>query len=68
MAYTVTQLEALQAALASGELTVSYEGKTVTYRSIKDLKAAIGVVEAGLQAQGTISATPSVSYAAYSRN
>lgn len=68
MAYTVTQLEALQAALASGELTVSYEGKTVTYRSIKDLKEALAVVQAGLEAQGTVSATPSVSYAAYSRN
>ena len=68
MAYTVTQLEALQAALASGELTVSYEGKTVTYRSIKDLKEALAVVQAGLEAQGTVSAATSVSYAAYSRN
>ena len=37
MAYTSTQLAALRAAIATGALTVSFEGRTVTYRSIDDM-------------------------------
>lgn len=48
MSYTQTQLEALQAALASGTLRVSYDGKTVEYRSVDELIRAIAVVEAGV--------------------
>jgi len=49
MAYTQTQLEALQAALASGELSVRFADRQVTYRSIEELKAAIAEVQAALQ-------------------
>lgn len=48
MTYTPTQLEALQRALASGERRVSFGDKTVEYRSIEELQAAIRTVEAGL--------------------
>lgn len=41
MAYTTTQLNALEAALARGEQSVSYEGRTVVYRSVTELQNAI---------------------------
>jgi len=40
MALTQTDLDALDRAIASAELTVSVDGKTVTYRSINELKRA----------------------------
>lgn len=46
--YTQAQLDALTAALASGELRVSYEGHSVEYRSIADLERAIQIVRDGL--------------------
>ncbi len=53
MAYTEEQREALRRALASGERRVSYDGKTVEYRSVAELKEALAEVEAALsQAAG----------------
>ncbi len=46
--YTPEHLQALREALASGEHRVTYEGKSVEYRSVADLKAAIAEVEATL--------------------
>ena len=40
MAITQSQIDALDDAIASGELRVTYDGRTVEYRSIKDLKVA----------------------------
>lgn len=54
MAYTQTQLDALEAALASGALRVTYDGKTVEYRSIAELKAAIATVTAAIAAAAGI--------------
>ena len=51
MAYTQTQLDALQEAMASGELEVSYDGRQVKYRSIAELQAAIKTVARNLNAQ-----------------
>lgn len=48
MTYTTTQRDALRMAIASGVLSLSYDGKTVTYRSLADLKAALAEVEQGL--------------------
>ena len=48
MAYTQEQLTQLQNALATGTLRVDYDGKTITYRSLAEIKEAIRVVEAGL--------------------
>ncbi len=50
MAFTQSQLEALEAALASGTLRVSYEGRSVEYRSVDELKKAIAEVKASLAA------------------
>jgi hypothetical protein len=40
MALTQTDLDALDRAIASAELTVTWNGKTVTYRSIAELTRA----------------------------
>ena len=53
MAYTTTQLSALESALASGALRVSYEGRSVEYRSIDDLKKAIAEVKSGINSGST---------------
>jgi len=66
--YTLTQLQALKDALASGELTVSYEGKTVTYRSVDELRKAIVTVEGELAEAGQITAKPRRSFAVFSRD
>lgn len=67
--FTITQLEAIEAALASGELTVEYDGKKVTYRSTTDLRAARDLIRGELVAAGTITdTTPRRSYAAHSRD
>ncbi len=44
--YTSEHLQALREALASGEHRVTYDGKSIEYRSVADLKAAIAEVEA----------------------
>jgi len=55
MAYSQTQLDALQAALATGALVVEYEGKKVTYRSLAELKEQISIVQGALdRATGTV--------------
>ena len=46
MTYTPEHLHALREALASGEHRVTYDGKSIEYRSVADLKAAIAEVEA----------------------
>jgi hypothetical protein len=45
MAYTLGQLAALEAALASGATTITYQGRSITYRSVEELKAAISTVK-----------------------
>jgi hypothetical protein len=57
MAYTTTQLQALEDAIATGELTVEYDGKKVTYRSIAELLTARDFVRGELIAAGTITDT-----------
>ena len=48
MTYTISQRDALRDASASGVLRLSYDGKTVEYRSMADLKSALNDVEAAL--------------------
>jgi len=54
MAFTTTQLEALRAALGSGELEVTFDGKTVKYRSVAELNSAYQLVRSELIADGVI--------------
>lgn len=51
MAFTQTDLDNINAAIATGALTVERNGRRVTYRSIADLKAAKEVIESELQRQ-----------------
>ena len=55
MAYTQSDLDALQAALAKGEKRVSFGAKTVEYRSVEELKDAIREVKRGLLEQAAAS-------------
>jgi len=48
MAYTEAQAQALREALASGVLTVEYDGKRITYRSVAEIKEALAQVETAL--------------------
>ena len=45
MTYTEDQVRALREALTSGVLTVSYDGKSVTYRSVDEIKTALTKIE-----------------------
>ena len=53
MAYTETQLQALEIALTKGERRVTFGDKTVEYRSIEELRMAIVEVKRGLFEQAT---------------
>ncbi len=46
--FTQTDLDALNKAIASGELTVSYGDRTVTYRTIEELIKARALVMGNL--------------------
>ncbi|QQR69230.1 MAG: hypothetical protein IPI58_00660 [Alphaproteobacteria bacterium] len=48
MTYTLTQRDALRQAIVSGVLRLTYDGKTVEYRSMAELKAALNDVEQAL--------------------
>ena len=48
MAYTQAHLDALEAALAKGEKRVTFGDKTVEYRSVDELMAAIEAVKRDL--------------------
>lgn len=48
MAYTQSQLDALEAALAKGERRVSFGDKTIEYRTVEELATAIREVKRGL--------------------
>jgi len=48
MTYTPADLDALQQALATGERRVSFADKTVGYRSVAELQAAIRTVPPAL--------------------
>ena len=50
MAWTESDLDAVKAAIASGELRVEYQDKIVQYRRIDDLITAMGVIQGELQA------------------
>lgn len=51
MAWTQQQLEAIEAAIARGELTVRFEDRTITYRSVDDLLKARQVIKDALDKQ-----------------
>lgn len=54
MTFTVDDLNAVETAIASGELTVISEGRQVTYRSMLDLMRARDLIKLELQQAGTL--------------
>jgi hypothetical protein len=46
--YTEAQLQALREALARGEKRVSFGDKTVEYRTVDEIQAAIAAIEAAM--------------------
>jgi len=63
MAFTTTQLAAIEEAIASGTLTVKYSDKQVTYQSTTELLRVRDVIrrELGLVATASTRVYPSVS-------
>jgi hypothetical protein len=66
MAITQTDVDNLERALASGELSVVYEGRSVTYRSIDQIKAALDYAR-GQLAASTPGGAVTQSFAAFDR-
>lgn len=48
MAYTLEQYQALQAAIAGGELSVRYADRSVTYRSVAEMLQILRLMQAEL--------------------
>ena len=48
MAYTIEQYQALQAAIAGGELSVRYADRSVTYRSVAEMLQILRLMQADL--------------------
>ena len=48
MAFTQTDLDNINAAIATGEMTVEVNGRRVTYRSIADLERARSIIQGDL--------------------
>lgn len=55
MAHTQTDLDAIKAAIASGEQSVEMAGRKVVYRSVDDLRKARDDIAAELAATATTS-------------
>lgn len=57
--FTLTQLAAINTAIASGTLKVRYADKEVTYHSLTELMAARDLIRSELQASGVLAASSS---------
>lgn len=57
MAYTQTQLDALEAAIAEGVLTVQFADRQVTYRSLAEMERIRGQMIADLGQTTTTTAS-----------
>lgn len=53
MAFTSTDLDAIEAAIASGQLRVDYQDRSVTYRSVGELLRARDLIKKTLVAAST---------------
>lgn len=58
MAFTLNQLSTLDSAIASGQLSVNYDGKSITYRSVGELIKARDLMRSDLIASGQMRAGP----------
>lgn len=67
MAFTSSDLTAIDAAIASGELTVEQGGRRVTYRSVAELLAARRQIAASI-AEASSSGLVTQSFASFCRD
>ena len=58
MAFTQTDLDSVNTAIATGELKVELNGRMVIYRSIDDLIKARGIIASDLAALANTAASP----------
>lgn len=63
MAFTAADLSNIEAAIATGELTVEVEGRRVTYRSMDDLRQARRIIQTALQSAGAMPSATRITYA-----
>lgn len=56
--WTATHVATLKEALASGELSVEYNGKAVRYRSVAEQLYALAVMERAIEADATTDPVP----------
>ncbi len=68
MAYTQTDIDNLERAIAMGELKVKLADREVTYRSLDDLKGALAFVESRIAKQTTPSTGPRFQVADFSES
>lgn len=68
MAFTQSQLDAIETAIASGELKVVFDGREVMYRSIDDLLKARSTIKTALEASSAIPAVTRTSYISRGRS
>lgn len=57
MAYTQTDLDRIDRAIASGTLSVELDGQKITYRSMDDLLKARGLISSVVNAGSTASSS-----------
>lgn len=68
MAFTQSQLDAVESAIASGELSVTFDGRTVQYRSVADLMRARNAIRRSMQDAGALPAVARTSYVSRGRD
>jgi hypothetical protein len=67
MAISQTDVDNLERAVATGELTVVYDGRSVTYRSIAELLRALDYAKAQIATASTAGGAVTQSFAAFDR-
>lgn len=65
-AFTQAQIDALQEAIALGVTTVSYQGRTTTYRSIAEMREILAMMNASVSTS-SIGTPRRTSYATFRR-
>jgi len=65
MAFTTDDLDALDEAIASGELTVKIDGREITYRSMNDLLKAKRHIMRSIARQNGMKSSPFAGHVAH---
>ncbi len=68
MAWTATDLTAIERAIASGELSVQFADRRVQYRSIDELLKARDVIKEAIAQAASSTATVRSTYASFTKD